>query len=450
MIISYNGTAMKKTLSALIVLILLLSGCQTKLEPIASGTDLTFYIATDMHVLADELMEDKEVMELVFENGDGRFVQYADTLMQVFTDKLVQDQPDILIVSGDLTNNGEKLSHQAMAKYFKEIEKGGTRVFVIPGNHDIENPFAKGYKDGNYYTADTVTAEDFEKLYKDYGYGEAVSRDPSGLSYLVKPSEDVYLLMLDSNKYGLLKMPMGGGKLTKDTLAWIEEATKLARDDNAQIITVMHHNLLKHNERHYEGYTLDNTDEVIAKFDTLNLNLVLSGHIHVQDIKHTTDTTNEIYDIVTSSMSVFPMQYGILKYQPEIGYEYSVDQLDVQTWAKETDSDNERLLTFDDFAEESYHSVSYWRAYAQLVDAGYSDEVAMDIMADTIGDLNLHYFKGTLNLIRDELINSEGYALWKNIGDSVRFKAYIINLLENPGPSKTTATIRKQSFITNP
>jgi len=44
-------------------------------------------------------------------------------------------------------------------------------------------------------------------------------------------------------------MPTGSGKLTDDTLNWIKEATQIARDNNAQIITVMHHNLIKHSER---------------------------------------------------------------------------------------------------------------------------------------------------------------------------------------------------------
>ena len=71
-------------------------------------------------------------------------------------------------------------------------------------------------------------------------------------------------------------------------------------------------------------------------------------------------------------------------------------------------------------------------------------------LAVSISILGKDYKIACAPVDRDELINSEGYALWKDIGDSVRFKAYIINLLENPGPSKTTATIREQNFITKP
>ena len=45
----------------------------------------------------------------------------------------------MLILSGDLTNNGEKESHIDIAEKLKEIEKNGTAVYVIPGNHEGEN-----------------------------------------------------------------------------------------------------------------------------------------------------------------------------------------------------------------------------------------------------------------------------------------------------------------------
>ena len=43
---------------------------------------------------------------------------------------------DGLILSGDLTFNGEKKSHEELAEKFKKVEKSGAPVMVIPGNHD--------------------------------------------------------------------------------------------------------------------------------------------------------------------------------------------------------------------------------------------------------------------------------------------------------------------------
>jgi len=397
---------MKKIIISLIIG-LVLSACSSKLPKIETGSDIQIYVATDIHLLAEELMTNEELMAQVFEFGDGRFVHYTNELMSTFTNTIKENQPDILILSGDLTHDGEKLSHEALAKQLKEIEKNGTRVFAIPGNHDLENPFAKDYAEGGWKTAETVSAEEFESIYKNYGFDEAISRDPSGLSYLAAPSDDVYLLMLDSNKYGMLNMPTGSGKLTDDTLTWIKEATQIARDNNAQIITVMHHNLMKHSERLYEGYVINNYEEVVPLFDELNLNIVLSGHMHAQDIKYTEQANNTIYDIVTSSMSIYPMNYGVVDYIKGKGFSYHLESLAVQSWAQ-TNSTDTNLLNFDEYAKDMNFTQNYNRALASFVE----DEIVIDptikLSDETILRLKTANFNGVIRQIKNELLLLNG------------------------------------------
>lgn len=397
---------MKKIILSLIIG-LVLSACSSKLPKIETGSDIQLYVATDIHLLAEELMTNEELMAQVFEFGDGRFVHYSNEIMSTFTNTIKEKQPDILILSGDLTHDGEKLSHEALAKQLKEIEKNGTRVFVIPGNHDLENPFAKDYAEGGWKTAKTVSADEFESIYKNYGYDEAISRDPSGLSYLAAPSDDVYLLMLDSNKYGMLNMPTGSGKLTDDTLAWIKEATQIARENNAQIITVMHHNLIKHSERLYEGYVINNYEEVVPIFDELNLNIVLSGHMHAQDIKYTEQANNTIYDIVTSSMSIYPMNYGVLDYKKGDGFSYHLKSLDVQSWAQ-TNSTDTNLLNFNEYAKDMNFTQNYNRALVSFIE----DEIVIDssikLSDETILRLKTENFNGVIRQIKNELLFLNG------------------------------------------
>lgn len=397
---------MKKIIISIIIG-LVLSACSSKLPKIETGSDIKLYVATDIHLLAEELMTNEELMAQVFTFGDGRFVHYTNELMRTFTNTIKENQADILILSGDLTHDGEKLSHEALAKQLKEIEKNGTRVFVVPGNHDLENAFAKDFAEGGWKIAETVSADEFEEIYKDYGYKEAISRDPSGLSYLAQPSEDVYLLMLDSNNYGMLNMPTGGGELTDDTLIWIKEATQIARDNNAQIITVMHHNLIKHSERLYKGYVINNSDEVVPIFDELNLNIVLSGHMHAQDIKYTRQTSNTIYDIVTSSMSIYPMNYGVLNYKKGEGFSYHLESLDVQSWAQ-ANSVDANLLNFDEYAKDMNFTQNYNRAIESLIE----DEIILDptiILSDeTILRLKTENFNGVIRQIKNELLFLNG------------------------------------------
>lgn len=45
----------------------------------------------------------------------------------------------MLLAAGDLTFNGEKLSHETVAGLFEEIEAAGVPVLTLPGNHDVNN-----------------------------------------------------------------------------------------------------------------------------------------------------------------------------------------------------------------------------------------------------------------------------------------------------------------------
>lgn len=399
---------MKKILICIILLVL--SACSNSLPKIESGKDLKIVVATDIHLLSKELMKNEELMSQVFEFGDGRFVHYSNEIMSTLKDTIKSNEIDILILSGDLTHDGEKASHIAMAAQLKEIEKNGTRVYVVPGNHDLENPFAKDYAEGGWKTAETVDKDEFEEIYKNYGFGEAISRDPNGLSYMVAPSEDVYLLMIDSNKYGMLNMPTGSGIIRQETLDWIREATQIARDNNAQIVTVMHHNLIKHSERLYQGYVINNSEEVVPVFDELDLSIVLSGHMHAQSIKSTEQANNTIYDIVTSSMSIYPMNVGVLEYSKEVGFSYHLESLDVQSWA-ESNSTDPNLLNFNEYAKEMNFIQNYNRAVSSLIEEEYVIDESLVLSDEVIQRLKDANFNGVIRQIKNELLVLHGFKL---------------------------------------
>lgn len=103
---------------------------------------LSLIIATDLHYLAPELTDHGSFFEQFIEDGDGKSMKYSNELVDAFVNQVVEQKPDALILSGDLTFNGELLSHQALAKKLHRIRENDIPIFVIPGNHDLENPMA--------------------------------------------------------------------------------------------------------------------------------------------------------------------------------------------------------------------------------------------------------------------------------------------------------------------
>lgn len=431
----------KLLLIIFIIFILGFTGCSpntlelNQKSQIKSGKNITIFVATDIHYLSNNLTDNGKAFNEYVASGDGKQQNYIDEIVDAFTNDIKNKKPDILILSGDLTNNGEKNSHEGLAKKLKTIEKAGTKVFVIPGNHDIENPWARQFKGDSQYKTDTVTAQEFSKIYGDFGYNEAVLRDSNSLSYLAEPSKDVWLLMLDTNEYEnneTLGFPVANGEIRPQTLQWIKKCSDMARQQHAQIITVMHQNLLKHIDMFTEGYTLDNSSEAVKAFQDYGLDLVLSGHIHIQDIKSDTSGKTPVYEIVTSALSVYPQQYGVIKYSPSNGFDYSTSQVDVESWAKKTGVTDKNLLSFEKYSKNFFADHAYNMSYSHLLnDNNYTDEEKKQ-MAETMAIVNLKLFSGKETEDVDEIINSPGYKLWKTADQNQSFSMkYIMSVINN-------------------
>ncbi|GKU23693.1 metallophosphoesterase [Clostridium folliculivorans] len=421
---------------------LVLVGCSSssiKLKEdykIKSGHDINFYVTTDLHYLSKSLTDNGEAFSKFVSSGDGKDLQYIDAITEAFTSNVKAKKPNVLIISGDLTTNGEKQSHLDLAKKLKTIEENGTSVYVIPGNHDILNPYARGFKDDKQFVTDNISDKDFSKIYADFGYSEAISKDEGTLSYLATPTEDVWLLMLDTNKYKSnisLGAPQLGGELSQKTLDWIKKCSDFAKEKGAHIITVMHHNILDHSEVVRKGFTLDNNEEALKIFKENKLDLVLSGHIHIQDIASDNKDNPELYDIATNSLAAYPHQYGMLKYSSkDKSFTYSTAKVDVDGWSKSNGIKDKNLNNFAKYSEDYFGKFGYDMISKRLeLQESYSDN-DLKLMSETMKTLNLRYFAGTENLNSKDVIGSEGFKLLSNLPDSF-FRNYAMNIARDKG-----------------
>lgn len=412
---------------------------------IESGKDINFIISADPHYFTQELNDCKEAFNQYIATGDAKLLKYSDELIDAFTRDVKNIKPDILIICGDLTNNGEKQSHEILAEKLDIIQNSGVAVFVIPGNHDIKNPWACKFQERKQKKANNITDKDFKKIYGPFGYNEAISEDENTLSYLAAPSKDIWLLMLDTNQYKdnmKLNRPQSDGVIHPETFQWIKECSQKAKKENAQIIAVMHHSLLDHNPVKNDGYTLNNNEEVIKVFQDCNIELVLTGHIHLQSIKSYKNNGKEIYDIATSALSVYPHNYGFLQYSPNKGYEYSTISVDMEGYAEENNIDDMNLKNFQKYARNYFIGRSYYNFYEEFYDIHEYKDKEMDLMSKTLAELNAIYYEGTGKINVEKIKNSEGYKLLKSIGTDF-LKKYAESIFETEGINSNELKIPK-------
>lgn len=381
-------------------------------------------IASDLHVLAPDFMGNNSVFEAFVSSGDGKLIQYAPEIIGAMLDKV---NTDLLILSGDLTTHGEKASHQWLADQLTALEaKTGTRVFVIPGNHDIDNPYARDFSSGKQVVAESVTPDEFASIYGAFGYDEAWSRDPNSLSYVIQLDKDYYLLMLDTCKYEdnqSLGYPVKSGDIRPETLKWLDEVAqeiKVEAPEGATVISSSHHNLVSHSPVHDKGFVIDHAERGLEVINKLGIKLNFSGHIHIQDIVsvNLSDDTNAdsaFTEVVSGSLIQYPQTYGVAKVSSD-RVVYQTQWVDMANYLLTHEIDNDKkyvfLNAFQSNAELKFRSDSVALIDASLLKRHSKEEV--DAMLSVFADLNEAYFAGTdSDEERKEAIrNGKGYALW--------------------------------------
>lgn len=133
----------KQTLClALAALAALLAGCGKAPAPSAP---VTLAVASDLHYVGEAISDNGALFEQVVEYGDGRQLDYIRPITDAFLAEVLAQKPDGLILTGDISFNGEKASHEELAQKLQPLADAGIGVYVLPGNHDINNYAAKAY-----------------------------------------------------------------------------------------------------------------------------------------------------------------------------------------------------------------------------------------------------------------------------------------------------------------
>lgn len=288
--------------------------CSCKGEPSFDSGDIqaTIYVATDTHLLSEELFS-KGNEKYIKKNltADGRIQEKDYELMEALVAQVNTDKPDALIFTGDLSFNGEKLSHEAFVSFLNQINSDVT-VLVIPGNHDFNILECRSYYDDSPQSTSTINESTFRELYSPYGYGEALSCDTNSLSYICEVTDKVWAIMLDTTlcefneKEGLNTV---GGVVWDETIDWLKPQLQYASENGITVIGFSHHNLTVHNPLFTNRFIMQNAEALLDLYEEYGVQLHFSGHMHIQNISQ----VGNVYDIAQGSLLDYGNQVGKLE-----------------------------------------------------------------------------------------------------------------------------------------
>lgn len=273
----------------------------------AGDGDQKLVVLSDPHVMAPELLVSEGKAWTSYLKGQRKMIDYSARLFDEMVSRIKNDlHPDLVLITGDLTKDGEQLSHAYVKTKLDELRSEGIQVLVVPGNHDHDgNRNAVSYDGAGTAAVEVATNDWFAAQYTDYGYGPSSEREASTLTYACEPIEGLVVIGIDSGR---------NGELSSATLEWVCDKARKASSEGKRVIAMMHHPLIPH-VTHAE--TLVRT-YVIKDFDTIRqalieagIKVIFTGHFHTSDIaKDFNDgLTREIYDVNTGSLISYPCDY---------------------------------------------------------------------------------------------------------------------------------------------
>lgn len=156
-------------------------------------------------------------------------------------------QPDMIILTGDITENGYYTEFQQAKRYLSMFE---SPLFAIPGNHDARN---LGYE-----TFEELIGERSWKLTMD-GNFTVIGIDSS------TPDEN-------------------GGYVGRPQQLWFEHQLDECVVNDNFIVVALHHHVISIPQTGRERNVLSDAGDILKTLTTHEVDLIVSGHKHVPNI----------------------------------------------------------------------------------------------------------------------------------------------------------------------
>jgi hypothetical protein len=274
-------------------------------------------IISDPHYMAPSLLETNENSHFqTYLAHDRKLIEESHAIMVATVDAIIAERPDVLLVSGDMTKDGEWVSHQAVSNFFAQIEAAGIAVLVCPGNHDINNTNSVKYVGFDSVEATpSITPEQYVVNYRHCGYDEAISRDAASLSFVAEPVEGLWIMSVDSSLY--IPTQVTAGEVSAATLGWMKGVMAEAAASNKTVLAMMHHGVVPHYTYQpllFSEYLLNNHQEVAEALVEGGVGAVFTGHYHANDVVKysSTNSFGALFDIETGSTVTWPCPYRVI------------------------------------------------------------------------------------------------------------------------------------------
>lgn len=301
---------------------------------------MKFAVISDVHYIAPETIINDE--KSTINSTVSRHALY---------EAASQDDIDTILITGDLTDHGDRTSHLALIEILRDIRKKGKRIFVTTATHDFyhnrmytrrrgdtdaefnDKPWERPYfdpekEDLHKYMKNCAgrdkplpvleeccTPGELWEMYREFGRDEACSVSDESYSYCVDLDEDTRCLMLNDNFRNVEALHDISVTYSPACFKWIKENVDKAKKDGKFIFICTHHPLLPPSPAYRVG--AGNRDMrspySVHTLADIGINLAFTGHTHFSDVGFAESSKgNLLCDISTPSVRYYPPRYRIV------------------------------------------------------------------------------------------------------------------------------------------
>ena len=280
---------------------------------------LTVFHITDTHYFSKRVGTSGEAYDKANAKSQKLLKNCAELLDAAYRQIAKDNSGDIVLLSGDTTNEGEKWAHEEAIEQLRWLKNQGKRVYVLTATHDYKGDGeAWGYDGGERIKVPAYKREELFELYREFGPDEALAVHRQSMSYIVQLADGYRLFAIndDSNL-------SGKSGVSDELFDWIKAQADDARANGQFIIAMTHHPLIAPSpiyELIGKGDMFGDYDVRREQFADLGIQYMLTGHTHIHDIdKITSQRGNNFYDIASASLIGYPGPIRKIVMDPDRG-----------------------------------------------------------------------------------------------------------------------------------
>lgn len=278
---------------------------------------LTLTVISDTHYYSEKAGTNGKAYETANAKSQKLLVGSRELLEAAFSQIKKDTRSDIVLISGDTTNDGEMCAHVEFTEMLRDLKASGKRVYAITATHDYKaDGKANGYRGDEKIEIPAAKREELFDMYREFGPDEAIALHRESMSYIIQLADGYRLFAINDDDNHA-----GKSGITDELFDWIKEQVEDAKKNNQFILAMTHHPLIAPSPM----YEIIGANDMMGdykirreQFADLGIQFILTGHTHVHDIdKLTTEKGNTLYDIATASTVGYPATIRTVVLDPD-------------------------------------------------------------------------------------------------------------------------------------